>query len=150
MPTPLMSDLTTDGVRVGATAFFLPEQSNPGNSEFVFGYRIVIVNNGGEAVKLLNRRWTIIDADGHVEEVRGEGVVGQQPTIKPGQGFKYTSFCPLTTAWGTMEGEYQMQRGEGELFDVKIGRFYLTSDERIRAKATAVVDEPPKPLEHGV
>ncbi len=126
MPTPKMSDVTTLGVRVGATAFYLPDQSKPDEQRYVFGYRIVIQNNNDEAVQLLQRRWLIIDAQGEREEVEGEGVVGQQPTLEPGQAFKYASYCPLATEWGSMEGVYKFKRlSDGEVFDVTIGRFYL-------------------------
>lgn len=127
MPTPVMSDTTTQGIRIGATAFYLPEESNPAENQYVFGYRVVIMNESQEAVKLLSRHWIIIDGDGHREDVRGPGVVGQTPLLEPNQGFKYTSYCPLGTEWGSMEGTYQMQRPNGEVFDVRIGRFFLTT-----------------------
>ena len=130
MSTPALSDTTTNGIRVGATAFFLPEESDADHKKFRFGYRIVIVNEGPS---LLPRpatalRKRIIDGNGVIEDVKGEGVVGQQPRLEPGQGFKYTSYCPLTTAWGTMEGEYDFfETDTGEHFAVRIGRFYLAS-----------------------
>ena len=125
MSKPLMSDQTTQGVRVGATAFYIPDQSDPDNQQYIFGYNIVIANVGDQPAELLTRHWVIIDAHGRREDVRGDGVVGQTPRLEPGQAFKYQSFCPLKTNWGTMEGEYTMQRDNGERFDVKIGRFYL-------------------------
>jgi ApaG protein len=125
MPTPEYSDTTTEGIRVGAAAFYMPEHSDPDADRFVFGYNILIANHSDVSVQLLSRHWTIIDASGHREEVRGPGVVGQTPRLEPGQAFKYQSFCPLRTSWGTMEGTYQMQRDDGTLFDVRIGRFYL-------------------------
>lgn len=137
MATPEMSDTTTRGVRVGATAFFLPEESAADEGRYVFGYRVVIVNDGEVPVQLLTRHWVIIDAEGHREEVRGPGVVGQTPVLKPGQGFKYTSYCPLSTPWGTMEGSYQMKRDDGETFDARIGRFYL----RVGVKEESAVGE---------
>ena len=126
MPTPALSDTTTHGIRVGATAFYLPGESAPDQHRYVFGYRIVIVNEGTTTATLRTRHWVIIDADGTVEEVEGEGVVGQQPRLAPGEGFKYTSYCPLRTPWGTMEGTYRFVTTGGEVLDVKIGRFYLT------------------------
>lgn len=126
MATPPMSDATTQGVRVGATAFYLPEESDPQIGRFVFGYRVVIVNQSQETVQLISRHWIIIDGDGHREEVKGPGVVGETPRLEPGQGFKYTSYCPLATEWGSMEGTYQMRRANGEMFDAQIGRFFLT------------------------
>ncbi len=129
MATPALSDITTRGIRVGATAFYLPEESAPSERRFLFGYRIVIVNEGTTAATLRSRHWIIIDGKGTVEEVRGAGVVGQQPRLEPGAGFKYTSTCPLTTEWGTMEGSYEFQTDNGERFAVKIGRFYLAKNK---------------------
>lgn len=126
MATPDMSDTTTRGVRVGATAFFLPEQSDPDMRKFLFGYNIVIANYGDVPVQLLTRHWIIIDSLGRREDVEGEGVVGQTPRLEPGEAFKYHSFCPLRTSWGTMEGSYRMRTDDGEEFDVRIGRFFLT------------------------
>lgn len=125
MAIPALSDVKTEGIRVGATAYFLPEESSPEDKHFVFGYRIVIVNEGSDVATLRTRHWVIIDGQGRTEEVRGPGVVGEQPRLEPGQAFKYHSFCPLTTEWGTMEGEYEFERDNGERFEVKIGRFYL-------------------------
>lgn len=124
-----MSDLTTHGIRVGATAFYLPEESSPEDRVYRFGYTIVIVNTSETAAQLLSRHWIIIDAHGRREDVQGPGVVGQTPRLEPGQAFKYQSFCPLTTAWGTMEGFYTFQRDDGETFEVAIGRFYLVKDQ---------------------
>src|SRR5689334_23292186 len=92
-----MSDTTTHGVRVGAAAIYLPEVSDPKIGRYMFGYNIVILNQGDQAVQLLTRYWKIIDGDGEVEEVNGEGVIGQTPTIQPKQAFKYQSYCPLPT-----------------------------------------------------
>ena len=125
MPTPEMSDTTTDGIRVGATAYFLPEESEPDGRRWVFGYTIVIVNVGDQPAQLLRRHWVIIDAHGRREEVQGPGVVGETPRLAPGQAFKYQSFCPLRTDWGTMRGTYGMQRPGGENFDAIIAPFAL-------------------------
>src|SRR4051812_4533476 len=100
MPTPVLSDTTTEGVRVGATGFYLAGESAPEENRYVFGYRIVIVNEGAIAATLRSRHWIIIDGNGHVEEVKGAGVVGEQPRLGPTEGFKYTSYCPLSTPWG--------------------------------------------------
>ena len=129
MATPEMSDTVTEGVRVGAAAFFLPDQSEPEAHKFLFGYTIVIANQGDTPVQLLTRHWVIIDAHGRREDVEGPGVVGQTPRLEPGQAFRYQSFCPLKTPWGTMEGTYRMRRDNGETFDVTIGRFYLKVGE---------------------
>ena len=120
-----MSDTTTNNVRVGAAAIYLPEVSDPKIGNYVFGYNIVILNQGDQPVQLLTRYWKIIDADGEIEEVNGEGVIGQTPTIQPKQAFKYQSYCPLSTTWGTMEGKYTMRLESGEEFEAVIGRFLL-------------------------
>ena len=103
MPT---SETVTAGVRVQVESTYLPERSNPENSQWFFSYRIRITNEGTERVQLLSRHWTIIDSNGETQEVHGPGVVGQQPVIPPGGTFEYTSFCPLGTRFGTMRGTY--------------------------------------------
>ena len=128
MPTPQMSDTITDGVRIGASAFYLQDESNPADRDFLFGYNIVIANLGEQPVQLLSRHWVIIDSAGRREDVRGPGVVGQTPHLNPAEAFKYASFARLKTAWGTMEGEYQMRRDDGSEFDARIERFYLTTE----------------------
>ena len=125
MATPEMSDCVTQGVRVGATAYYLPEQSDPDQRRYVFGYTIVMANNNDRPVQLISRHWIIIDAYGRREDVEGPGVVGQSPRLENGQAFKYQSFCPLRTTWGTMEGKYTMRYDDGETFEVEIARFYL-------------------------
>jgi ApaG protein len=129
MPTRNTIDAVTAGVRVSATPFFLADESAPDEGRYVFGYRIVIANEGDATVQLLSRHWLIIDAEGNREDVRGPGVVGQTPVLKPGQSFEYTSRCPLETPWGTMEGSYRMRRDDGELFEAKVARFYLRQTE---------------------
>lgn len=123
----LMSDVTTAGVRVGANAFYLPDESTPEDNEYVFGYRIVILNDSDRTVTLLSRHWDLIDGEGTLRVVEGEGVVGQKPRLSPGEAFKYHSFAVLPTPWGTMEGFYNL-RGEdnNQQFKASIGRFYLT------------------------
>lgn len=133
MSTPNMSDRTTRGIRVGATAFFLPHESTTDEGRYLFGYRILIVNTGTQRVRLLSRHWLIIDANGNREEVRGPGVVGLTPELMPDEAFKYTSYCPLETPWGTMEGTYRMLGEDGDTFDVAIGRFWLTMQQRDQA-----------------
>jgi ApaG protein len=123
----LMSDVTTQGVRVGANAFYLPDESTPDDREFVFGYRIVILNDSERTVTLVDRHWDLIDGEGVCRKIDGAGVVGQQPTLEPGEAFKYHSFAVLPTPWGTMEGHYTMRdEDKGEPFRAAIGRFYLT------------------------
>ncbi len=145
MPTPPYSDTTTHDIRVGATGFYLPEESNPREDEYVFGYRILIVNQGDRPVTLLSRRWTIIDGDGQPREVQGPGVVGQTPRLEGGQAFKYSSFCPLSTPWGTMEGSYRMQYDDGQAFEVAIGRFYLATDKLDTAEPDPRRADDPQP-----
>lgn len=125
MSTPDMSDTTTHDIRVGATAYYLPDQSDADQRNYVFGYTIVVANNGRQSAQLVSRHWIIIDAYGRREDVSGPGVVGQTPRLEPGQAFKYQSFCPLRTTWGTMEGQYTLRRDNGETFEVNVGRFYL-------------------------
>ncbi len=122
------SDTTTEGVRVRAVAQFLPEQSSPGEDRFFFSYRVVISNEGRDPARLLSRHWIIIDSDGRRTDVRGPGVVGHTPRLESGDSFEYTSFCPLRTDFGTMEGFYRMQRDDGETFEAEIGRFYLATN----------------------
>lgn len=122
------SDITTEGVRIEVTPEFIPERSEPDKKLFFFIYNIRITNNSEDNLQLLSRYWLIINADGDENEVKGEGVVGQFPYLKPGQSFEYSSFTPLDTEWGTMEGHYMFEKDNGEKVEAKIGRFYLTSD----------------------
>ena len=122
------SDITTEGIRIEVTPEFIPERSEPDKKLFFFIYNIRMTNNSDENLQLLSRYWLIINADGDENEVKGEGVVGQFPYLKPGQFFEYSSFTPLDTDWGTMEGYYTFERDNGEKIDAKVGRFYLTSD----------------------
>ena len=120
------SEATTRGVRVSVVSEYAPERSEPSDNRWFFLYTITITNTGPEPVQLLSRHWIITDANGQVEEVRGPGVVGQQPTLGPGESFTYTSGCPLGTSFGKMEGTYQMVTRGGESFDVKIAAFTLS------------------------
>ena len=121
-----MSDTTTRGVRILVRPRFIPEQSDPDNSQWLFAYHITIRNDGQQTVQLISRHWVITNGEGKVEEVRGPGVVGYQPVLKPGEEFEYTSGCPLTTPVGTMHGEFnRVVPGSGEKFDAKIEPFRL-------------------------
>jgi ApaG protein len=120
------SSAVTRGIRVEVRARYVPERSTPAAGRWFFAYHIRISNDGDATVQLLNRHWVITDQYGRQEEVRGPGVVGQQPVLTPGESFEYTSFCPLGTALGTMHGSYEMQTRAGERFDVEIARFALT------------------------
>ena len=112
-------------IRIDVETSYLREQSNPQEQRYVFSYTITIHNDGGLPATLLTRHWTITDANGTVKEVRGEGVVGEQPRLEPGQGFRYSSGAVLETPVGTMEGSYQMVDGEGRRFDAPIPLFRL-------------------------
>ena len=144
MATPEMSEVMTQGIRVGAAAFYLPHESDPDEERYAFGYTIVVANQGDSPVRLVSRHWIIIDGKGQREEVRGPGVVGKTPRLEPGQAFKYQSFCPLPTPWGTMEGTYQMERDDGQTFDAAIGRFYLSLPQAAEAKPAEHVAARPK------
>ena len=128
MPAPPRSDTVTRGIRVVVGAFYLPEESTPEDRQYVFGYRVLVKNESDRTVQLLTRHWIIIDADGEQEDVRGDGVVGKTPVLRPGDSFEYQSFCPLNTPWGTMEGAYHFRQDDGDEFDVAIGRFWLTPE----------------------
>lgn len=119
------SEAVTDGIRVQVRSMFVPERSDPSQGEWFFAYRVRIENQGDQPAQLVSRHWIITDANGHVEEVRGPGVVGEQPLLQPGQSFEYTSACPLTTPFGTMEGSYQMVASSGRKFDATIAPFSL-------------------------
>lgn len=117
----------TRGVRVKVESTYLPEQSDPSGRRYVFAYTVTITNEGSETVQLRTRHWIITDASGHVQEVRGEGVVGEKPVLEPNQAFQYTSGCVLKTPWGTMNGTYQMYRNDGSSFDAEIAPFLLAT-----------------------
>ncbi|NVJ99552.1 MAG: Co2+/Mg2+ efflux protein ApaG [Alphaproteobacteria bacterium] len=123
----LTFEAETAGVHVAVQSYYLNEQSEPEDGQFVWAYRIKITNNGAVPVKLLNRHWIITDGIGGVHEVQGEGVVGEQPLIEPGHHFIYTSGTPLGTSSGFMRGSYEMRRADGGTFDVEIPAFSLDS-----------------------
>lgn len=112
-------------IKVDVETAFIPEQSEIGNDRFVFAYTITIHNSGTEPAKLLNRHWVITDANGQTQEVRGEGVVGEQPYLKPGESFRYTSGTVLNTPVGSMQGEYEMVSNDGSRFLAQIAPFSL-------------------------
>ena len=122
---PGMYRALTRGIEVVVEPFYLEEQSDPDDDRYVWGYRIVISNNSALAVRLVNRYWHITDQNGQVDEVTGPGVVGEQPHLKPGDSYEYSSGCPLDTPSGMMFGHYQMETDEGELFEVAIPAFSL-------------------------
>ncbi len=115
----------TNQIRIDVLTNYLKDQSDPGDDKYVFSYTITIRNEGEVPAKLLKRHWVITDANGKVQEVRGDGVVGEQPYIKPGQGFRYSSGAVLETPVGTMQGSYQMLADGGQTFDAPIPTFRL-------------------------
>lgn len=119
------SEAVTRGIRVRVEPQYDPRRSQPEVEHWFFLYTVTIENLGEETVQLLTRHWIITDGNGEVEEVRGPGVVGEQPVLEPGRGFQYTSGCPLTTDVGKMEGTYQMVTTAGESFDIEIAPFTL-------------------------
>jgi ApaG protein len=116
---------TTEGITVTAHPVYIDGQSDIIKKKFVFAYFIRITNNSGQPVRLLRRHWYIFDSGGEVKQVEGEGVIGKQPLISPGQSHDYNSFCILETFEGAMEGTYLMRRENGEEFRVTIPRFVL-------------------------
>ena len=120
----------TRGIAVSVEPAYLEANSSPGNSQYVWAYRVTIENQGHETVQLLSRHWMITNARGDLNEVKGPGVVGEQPVLKPGESYQYTSGCPLNTPWGMMGGSYQMESESGERFDIEIPAFSLDSPGR--------------------
>jgi len=120
-----MSDVTTRGIRVEVRSEFLPDRSSPRDRSYLFQYHVRVSNVGTDVAQLVSREWIITNADGEVERVTGPGVVGEQPVLPPGGTFEYTSFCPLKTAVGSMQGCYQMVTADGERFDAAIAPFTL-------------------------
>lgn len=123
------SEFLTDGIRVKAEPHYLPERSIPEEHQFLFTYKITLSNEGTEWAKLKARHWIIIDSDGKREDVYGPGVVGEEPELEPGAIYSYSSFCPIATDFGTMEGSFSMIRRDGQPFEVRIARFYLAANE---------------------
>jgi ApaG protein len=123
--SPVVSSIVTDGIRVEVKSVYVPEQSAPRAHRYVFAYTVHISNEGGLRAQLRSRHWIITDGNGKVEEVKGPGVVGQQPSLGPGEHFEYTSGCILQTPRGEMRGTYQMHRPDGSSFDAEIAPFAL-------------------------
>ncbi len=123
---PFMEKIDTHDIDIKVQVSYLPEQSDEAGNRFVFSYTISITNHGSVPAKLISRHWIITDANHHVQEVRGQGVVGEQPLLKPSQSFEYTSGTVLATQVGTMRGSYQMQSEDGEQYDVEIPQFVLS------------------------
>ena len=126
-----MYSKTTKKINITVKPYYLEDQSEPEDQHYVWAYKVIIDNQGNEKVQLVNRHWKIIDANGTLQEVRGKGVVGEQPVLKPGEYFEYTSGTPLNTPSGLMSGIYQMEGKNGELFDVSIPVFSLDSPHQL-------------------
>lgn len=122
-----MYEAVTHQIRVRVTPEYLKEQSEPSDNYFFWAYRVEITNLGNGTVQLKTRHWRITDANGRTEEVRGPGVIGEQPVLEPGKSFTYSSGCPLKTPQGLMVGSYQMVDGDGHTLDVAIPAFSLDS-----------------------
>jgi ApaG protein len=137
-PSPTMSAVksayraVTRQIEVKVTPRFLPERSSPENGYFFWAYTILLTNHGRETVQLKTRHWRITDAQGRLQEVRGAGVVGEEPVLKPGENFEYTSGVPLPTSSGFMTGTYGMVTAAGENFDIDIPAFSLDTPQRER------------------
>ena len=123
--------IKNNNITIKAISHFIKNRSSPENSIFLFSYDVEIKNNSDSEVQLLSRYWHIQDGDGNVEEVRGPGVIGLQPLIKPNENFEYSSFCPLKTPLGMMSGAYQMKLNSEEIFDATIPAFSLHATEHI-------------------
>jgi ApaG protein len=123
---------TTHAIQVDVEPAFMAERSDPARSRYFWAYTVTIANNGERTVQLISRHWKITDGNGRLEEVRGAGVVGEQPILRPGDKFRYTSGCPLTTASGFMSGAYRMTDEEGRSFDIDIPTFSLDSPQTRR------------------
>ena len=120
-----MSNYVTQGIRIAARPFYLAEESEPKDEKFLFAYEITITNEGEGPVQLVDRHWIIKDAHNNIEEVEGDGVVGQTPILQPGESFSYQSYCPLRTNYGFMRGSYGLIRPDGERFEATIATFAL-------------------------
>ena len=125
VPLSGMYRAITRQIEVQVEPSFLPDRSSPEKNTFFWAYRITILNHGSETVQLKRRRWVITDALGRTQEIRGVGVIGEQPVLGPGERHQYTSGVPLTTSSGFMSGHYEMETGTGETFDIEIPLFSL-------------------------
>ena len=131
MKTMFSSEACTRGIRVRVQSRFLPEHSRPDRQQWIFGYTVEITNESDTPVQLISRHWIITDGNDVEQEVQGEGVVGEQPVIKPGESYQYSSFCPLGTAFGTMHGTYQMRPTNGKTYNAEIARFALCQPQAV-------------------
>ena len=123
------SERCSGGMRIVVRPKYEADKSDPSGRQWIFSYKIRVVNEGSEPAQLIVRRWEIVDAHGERELVEGPGVVGKTPRLQPGEGFEYASFCPLRTNWGTMEGAYRFRTDKGREFEAEVGRFILVGPE---------------------
>jgi ApaG protein len=121
-----MFQAVTEDIKIEVEPQYIPDQSDPTQAYYFFSYRVRITNQSSTTVKLISRHWIITDGFGQIEEVEGPGVVGKQPTLKAGESFEYSSFCPLATPTGTMQGSYHMTNLAGREFEVSIPLFILS------------------------
>lgn len=126
-----MSSAVTEGIRVEVKSEYRADRSEPQRRRWLFAYTVTITNEGASPAQLMTRHWIILDGNGQREDVRGDGVVGHQPRLEPGQSFEYTSFCVLQTSHGSMRGTYQMVRDDGAGFDARIEPFALVVPELV-------------------
>ena len=117
----------TSGIKVQVVSKYIPEHTNPDIPRYFFAYWVTITNESETAIKLMDRHWEITDAIGKLKVVDGEGVIGKQPIIKPGESFSYNSFCPIETEFGMMTGHFQVKREDGHFMKIEIPQFQLTS-----------------------
>ncbi len=122
-----MQDESGNNFNIDVEAQYVESESEPNDDRYIFAYTVTIINEGSKPAKLLSRHWVITDGNGKVQEVKGKGVVGEQPHLKPGEGFQYTSGAMLETMMGTIGGTYQMINDDGEEFDAEIPEFLLTT-----------------------
>ncbi len=124
-PKTLGSEAVTNGIRVVVVPSFVATHSDIERGRFIFSYHITMTNEGSQPAQLTSRFWEIVDADGTRHDVEGPGVVGQHPDLAPGESFEYSSYCPLPTAWGTMEGHFVFARPDESTFNARVARFYF-------------------------
>ena len=121
-----MSNVLTQGIRISVESIYVPARSQPERGQYFFAYTVRITNEGDAPAQLISRHWIITDGSNAIEEIKGPGVVGNQPVLAPGQAFEYTSGCPLPTPFGSMRGSYQMVTSDGTTFDAEIAEFVLS------------------------
>ena len=122
-----ISEAITSGIKVQVVSKYISEHTNPDIPRYFFAYWVTIINETETAIKLMDRHWEITNSIGKLEVVDGEGVIGKQPIIKPGEAFSYNSFCPIDTEFGMMSGHYQVKREDGHFMKIKIPQFQLIS-----------------------